>query len=134
MVTTRTSRGVVGGQGLDRLALAFDDERVVANAGLVLASTLADRLPRQEPPHLQRVAGETKPTHVICPTTLIERDSAWASDRASSTHGPRAPSFRPAEPATRSLRWIAPRRSSRVRAGVPARLCEVQLAAVRCLL
>jgi hypothetical protein len=44
MVTTRTSRGVVGGQGLDRLALAFDDERVVANAGLVLASTLADRL------------------------------------------------------------------------------------------
>ena len=41
MVTTRP---VGGGWGLDRLALVFDDERVVANAGLVLAATLADRL------------------------------------------------------------------------------------------
>ncbi len=30
--------------GRDRLALAFDDERAVANAGLVLVSTLAERL------------------------------------------------------------------------------------------
>jgi len=44
MVTTRQSRGEGGKQGLDRLALAFDDERAVANAGLVLASTLAGRL------------------------------------------------------------------------------------------
>jgi len=44
MVTTRESRGEGGKQGLDRLALAFDDERAVANAGLVLASTLAGRL------------------------------------------------------------------------------------------
>ena len=29
---------------MDRLALAFDDERAVANAGLVLASALADQL------------------------------------------------------------------------------------------
>ena len=44
MVTTRQSRGGGGRHGLDRFALAFDDERVVANAGLVLASTLAGRL------------------------------------------------------------------------------------------
>jgi len=44
MVTTRESRSESGKQGLDRLALAFDDERAVANAGLVLASTLAGRL------------------------------------------------------------------------------------------
>ena len=44
MVTTRPSCGVSGDQGLDRLALAFDDERAVANAGLVLVSTLAGRL------------------------------------------------------------------------------------------
>src|SRR5438876_6195420 len=42
MVTS--PRGVDGGQRVDRFALAFDDERAVANAGLVLASTLADRL------------------------------------------------------------------------------------------
>ena len=44
MVTTGRSRGEAGGRGLNRLALAFDDERAVANAGLVLASTLAGRL------------------------------------------------------------------------------------------
>ena len=44
MVTTRESGSESGKQGLDRLALAFDDERAVANAGLVLASTLAGRL------------------------------------------------------------------------------------------
>ena len=44
MVTTQRSRGKGGGGQLDRLAFAFDDERVVANAGLVLASTLADWL------------------------------------------------------------------------------------------
>jgi hypothetical protein len=44
MVTTQ--RGCRGGgeQGLGRLQIAFDDERVVANAGLLLASTLAARL------------------------------------------------------------------------------------------
>jgi hypothetical protein len=44
MVTTQRSRGISGDQGLDRLAFAFDDERAVANAGLVLAGTLAGRL------------------------------------------------------------------------------------------
>jgi hypothetical protein len=44
MVTTGKSRGEGGGHGVDRLALAFDDERAVANAGLVLVSTLAGRL------------------------------------------------------------------------------------------
>ncbi len=44
MVTTRKSRGEGGKRELDRLALAFDDQRAVANAGLVLASTLAGRL------------------------------------------------------------------------------------------
>jgi Transposase DDE domain group 1 len=44
MVTTRRSRGGGAGRGLDRLALAFDDERAVANAGLVLVSTLSGRL------------------------------------------------------------------------------------------
>ena len=44
MVTTGKSRGGGVGHGVDRLALAFDDERAVANAGLVLASTLAARL------------------------------------------------------------------------------------------
>jgi len=44
MVTTGRSRGEGGGRGVDRLAFAFDDERAVANAGLVLASTLAGRL------------------------------------------------------------------------------------------
>lgn len=38
---------------LDRLALVFDDERAVANAGLVLASTLAGRL------GIERVVDET---------------------------------------------------------------------------
>ena len=53
MVTTLPSRGVSGDQGLGRLALAFDDERAVANAGLVLASTLAGRL------GIKRVIDET---------------------------------------------------------------------------
>jgi len=44
MVTDQRSRGKGGGGQLDRFAFAFDDERVVANAGLVLASTLAGRL------------------------------------------------------------------------------------------
>jgi hypothetical protein len=44
MVTTKGSRREGGGGQLDRLAFAFDDERAVANAGLVLASTLAERL------------------------------------------------------------------------------------------
>ena len=44
MVTTPRGSDRRGGQGVDRLALAFDDERAVANAGLVLASTLAGRL------------------------------------------------------------------------------------------
>jgi len=44
MVTTRRGRGGGAGRGLDRLALAFDDERAVANAGLVLVSTLTGRL------------------------------------------------------------------------------------------
>src|SRR2546428_5483890 len=43
MVTTRGSRSGGGGQELDRFALAFDDGRAVANAGLVLAGTLAGR-------------------------------------------------------------------------------------------
>ena len=53
MVTTGKSRGGGGGQSVDRLALAFDDERAVANAGLVLASTLAGRL------GIERVIDET---------------------------------------------------------------------------
>jgi hypothetical protein len=44
MVTTRRSRREGGVQGLDRLQIAFDDVRAVANAGLVLASTLAAQL------------------------------------------------------------------------------------------
>jgi hypothetical protein len=39
--------------GVDRLALAFDDGRAVANAGLVLASTLAGRL------GIERIVDET---------------------------------------------------------------------------
>ena len=42
MVTTPL--GSDRGGGVERLVLAFDDERAVANAGLVLASTLAGRL------------------------------------------------------------------------------------------
>jgi len=44
MVTTQRSCCEGGERGLGRLQIAFDDERVVANAGLVLASTLAERL------------------------------------------------------------------------------------------
>src|SRR6266487_5477382 len=44
MVTAPRGSVRRGGDGLDRLALAFDDERAVANAGLVLVSTLAGRL------------------------------------------------------------------------------------------
>ncbi len=44
MVTTPQGPVWRGARGVDRLALAFDDERAVANAGLVLASTLAERL------------------------------------------------------------------------------------------
>jgi hypothetical protein len=44
MVTTPRGADRRGGCRVDRFALAFDDERVVANAGLVLASTLAGRL------------------------------------------------------------------------------------------
>jgi hypothetical protein len=44
MVTTPRGSDWHGGQGVDRFAVAFDDERAVANAGLVLASTLAGRL------------------------------------------------------------------------------------------
>jgi len=53
MVTIRESRGEGGMQAPERLALAFDDERAVANAGLVLASTLAGRL------GIERVVDET---------------------------------------------------------------------------
>ena len=53
MVTTREGRCEGGGRDLDRLAFAFDDQRVVANAGLVLASTLAGRL------GIERVVDET---------------------------------------------------------------------------
>jgi Transposase DDE domain group 1 len=53
MVTTGKGGGGGGGQSVDRLALAFDDERAVANAGLVLASTLAGRL------GIERVIDET---------------------------------------------------------------------------
>ena len=41
MVTDSAGRG---GRRLDRLEAVFDDERVVANAGVVLAATLCDRL------------------------------------------------------------------------------------------
>jgi Transposase DDE domain group 1 len=41
MVTDAMRRG---GRGLDRIEPCFDDERVVANAGVLLASTLAERL------------------------------------------------------------------------------------------
>jgi Transposase DDE domain group 1 len=41
MVTDCAGRG---GRRLDRLEAVFDDERVVANAGVLLASTLSDRL------------------------------------------------------------------------------------------
>ncbi|HEX4672795.1 MAG TPA: IS1380 family transposase [Solirubrobacteraceae bacterium] len=44
MVTTPRGVDRRGGQSVDRFALAFDDGRAVANAGLVLASTLAGRL------------------------------------------------------------------------------------------
>jgi len=44
MVTTNRGRGSGGGGQSERLSLAFDHERAVANAGLVLASTLAERL------------------------------------------------------------------------------------------
>jgi hypothetical protein len=47
-VDRRCGQGVV-----DRLVLAFDDERAVADAGLVLASTLAGRL------DVERIVGET---------------------------------------------------------------------------
>jgi len=53
MVTTQRSRRRGGEDRLDRLALAFDDEHAVANAGLVLASTLADQL------GIERVVEET---------------------------------------------------------------------------
>jgi Transposase DDE domain group 1 len=53
MVTTRRGRGEGGGRAVDRLACVFDDERAVANAGLVLASTLAGRL------GIERVVDET---------------------------------------------------------------------------
>lgn len=41
MVTDSASRG---GRGLGRLDAVFDDEGVVANAGVLLAATLCDRL------------------------------------------------------------------------------------------
>lgn len=44
MVTTRGGCGGSGGELVDRLGIAFDDQRSVANAGLVLASALARRL------------------------------------------------------------------------------------------
>jgi len=39
-----TDRRVRAGRRLDRIVAVFDDERLVANAGVVLCSTLADRL------------------------------------------------------------------------------------------
>src|SRR5450432_2295622 len=39
-----TDSAVRGGRRLDRLEAVFDDQRVVANAGVVLAATLCDRL------------------------------------------------------------------------------------------
>jgi hypothetical protein len=53
MVTRSKGRGGRGGRSVGGLALAFDDERAVANAGLVLASTLAERL------GIERILDET---------------------------------------------------------------------------
>jgi hypothetical protein len=44
MVTTRRSGGKPSRGALDGLEVAFDDERAVANAGLLLTATLAERL------------------------------------------------------------------------------------------
>ena len=44
MVTTRRVGGKPAKSSLDRLAVAFDDQHAVANAGLVLTGTLAQRL------------------------------------------------------------------------------------------
>ena len=44
MVTARTGSGKSPGRGLDGLDAVFDDERAVANAGLLLPATLAERL------------------------------------------------------------------------------------------
>src|SRR5712692_5204847 len=44
MVTARAGGGKPARASLDRLAVAFDDEHAVANAGLVLTGTLAQRL------------------------------------------------------------------------------------------
>src|SRR4051812_47352081 len=45
MVTDARTRG---GRALDRIDAAFDDERAVANAGVLLAATLAERLELEE--------------------------------------------------------------------------------------
>ena len=44
MVTTHAVAGKPAGGSLDRLAVSFDDEHAVANAGLLLTGTLAQRL------------------------------------------------------------------------------------------
>lgn len=44
MVTTRKGAGKRPGRGIDALGAVFDDDRAVANAGLVLPATLAGRL------------------------------------------------------------------------------------------
>ncbi len=44
MVTAHSDAGKPARRSLDRLQVAFDDEHAVANAGLVLTGTLAQRL------------------------------------------------------------------------------------------
>jgi hypothetical protein len=87
MVTTPQGPDRRGGRGVERLVLAFDDERAVANAGLVLASTLAERLGIEqvvdETLELGERAGAARPgrkllTLVI--SALVGGDSIEAAD------------------------------------------------------
>jgi hypothetical protein len=58
---------------VDRLAFAFDDERAVANAGLVLASTLAGRL------GIEQVSVKATTTLASAPVLPTTADSFGAS-------------------------------------------------------
>ena len=79
MVTTRRGGSGGGGGAVDRLVCAFDDERAVANAGLVLASTLAGRLGIEqvvdETLALGERAGAARPGRKLL--TLVCSGAAW---------------------------------------------------------
>ena len=69
----------------DRIHVAFDDHRLVANAGLLLPATLALRLGFGELAEVGSVVGRQHPEADVLVETLRTNTSTWGMPRAGPT-------------------------------------------------